>query len=165
MRKNTANIITVCRILCSVIMMFLPVFSFLFYIAYAICGLSDITDGIVARKTNSDSEFGAKLDTIADFVFAAAAIIKLLPIIPVPKWAWLWICTIAVIKTANIIFVFICKKRFAPLHTNLNKLTGLLLFIFPFVLNFARLEYCLVILCSVATLSAIWEGYCIIQRE
>lgn len=40
-----------------------------FYILYMICGLSDVLDGIIARKTNTASSFGARLDTIADFIF------------------------------------------------------------------------------------------------
>ena len=34
------------------------------------CGLTDVMDGIIARKTNTVSDFGAKLDTGADFIFA-----------------------------------------------------------------------------------------------
>ena len=37
-------------------------------------------DGAVARKTGTDSEFGAKLDTIADIVFTAVCMIKILPL-------------------------------------------------------------------------------------
>ena len=35
-------------------------------------------DGTIARKTNSASELGAKMDTVADFVFVAVSLIKLL---------------------------------------------------------------------------------------
>ena len=34
------------------------------------CGLTDMIDGTVARKTGSDSKFGARLDTVADFVLS-----------------------------------------------------------------------------------------------
>ena len=57
-----ANIVTSCRILCSILMLFSPAFSVQFYILYLICGLTDMVDGTIARKTNTDSEFGAKLD-------------------------------------------------------------------------------------------------------
>ena len=74
-------------------------------------GVSDMLDGIIARKTNSISEFGAKLDTISDFVFLVASMIKLLPIINIAKWLWVWIVVIAVIKIFNIIFGFFVKKN------------------------------------------------------
>lgn len=35
-------------------------------------------DGTIARKTNNANEFGSRLDTIADFAFVVACMIKLL---------------------------------------------------------------------------------------
>ncbi|MDD6071017.1 MAG: CDP-alcohol phosphatidyltransferase family protein [Clostridiales bacterium] len=64
-----ANIITSSRILCSVVLFFFPAFSTAFYVLYGIAGFTDMIDGTVARKTGTVSEFGSRLDTIADFVF------------------------------------------------------------------------------------------------
>ena len=58
-----ANIITIMRILCSIAILFCPVFSMAFYSLYITAGVSDIADGGVARRTNTASELGAKLDT------------------------------------------------------------------------------------------------------
>ena len=55
-------------------------------------------DGAVARKTGIVSELGARLDTIADLVFTAVCLIKLLPVLDVPAWLYLWIAVIAIIK-------------------------------------------------------------------
>ena len=66
-----ANVITGLRILVSAVLVFCPVFSQIFYVLYVTCGLSDMVDGIIARKTNSVSEFGSRFDSIADFVFVA----------------------------------------------------------------------------------------------
>ena len=76
MIKNVANILTSFRILGSILLLFFPVFDLAFYILYLFCGFSDMIDGIVARKTNSTSQFGSQLDTIADLVFVVAAMIK-----------------------------------------------------------------------------------------
>ena len=38
-----------------------------FYILYLFCGLTDMIDGAIVRKTGAVSKFGARLDTIADF--------------------------------------------------------------------------------------------------
>ncbi|MBQ6988861.1 MAG: CDP-alcohol phosphatidyltransferase family protein [Alistipes sp.] len=159
MKKQIANIITSCRILCSILMLFCPAFSAQFYILYLICGFSDMVDGTVARKTNSISEFGAQLDTVADFIFVAVSLIKLLPLIQVPSWLWLWIILIAIIKISNIIWGFICMKKLISLHTVMNKTTGVLLFLLPLTLHFVELKYSSVVVCSIATLSAIQEGY------
>ena len=66
-----ANVITGLRILVSAVLMFCPVFSPVFYALYLIAGLSDMADGIIARRTNSVSEFGSRFDGVADLVFVA----------------------------------------------------------------------------------------------
>ena len=75
MKKQIANMITGFRILCSIVLILLPVFSVQFYIVYLVCGLSDMADGAVARRTNSTSSFGSKLDTAADIIFVVAAVV------------------------------------------------------------------------------------------
>lgn len=103
MLKSIANIITSFRIFCSVLLLFFSVFSMEFYIAYLLCGFSDMIDETIARKTNSNSEFGAKFDTVADLVFVAVAFIKLFPILHIPKWLWIWIVAIGIMKISNIV--------------------------------------------------------------
>lgn len=93
-----ADIVTSCRILFSVIMLFFPIFSPAFYGLYLAAGFTDMIDGTIARKLGSESEFGAKLDTVADIAFVAAAAFKLLPVLDVPRWIWMWIAVIATIK-------------------------------------------------------------------
>lgn len=156
-----ANLVTGCRIVCSIWMLFFPAFSDWFYTMYLLCGLTDMIDGTIARKTNTASRFGARLDTIADFIFAVAALVKLLPVMHLPKWLWIWISLIAAIKMMNVMSGFICKKRLIVEHTLMNKITGLLLFLLPLTLSFLELKYSAVVVCSVATFSAIQEGHLI----
>ena len=118
-----------------------------------------MVDGTIARKTNAVSEFGARLDTASDFVFFAVSLIKLFPVIHIPRWIWVWIVIITIIKICNIILGFIYKKKLISLHTVMNKITGLLLFILPLTLEFIEIKYCLIAVCIVATISAIQEGY------
>ena len=63
-----ANSITGIRIACSIVLLFCPAFSPAFYTLYIIAGVSDMIDGTVARKTGTVSEFGSKLDTVADLI-------------------------------------------------------------------------------------------------
>ena len=165
MKKQIANIITSCRILLSITLLFYPVFSVGFYCTYILCGFTDMVDGTIARKTNSVSEFGARLDTVSDFLFFAVSLIKLLPVIHIPKWIWVWIAVIAIIKICNIILGFIYKKKLISLHTVMNKITGLLLFLLPPALSVIELKYSLTAVCIVATISAIHEGYLIIKER
>ena len=73
---NASNCITFVRIIGSVVLIFLTAFSPEFYIIYSVCGVSDAVDGSVARKCNTTSEFGARLDSVADIVFYAVMLIK-----------------------------------------------------------------------------------------
>ena len=159
MTKRIANILTSCRILGSVLLLFFPAFSLGFYIIYFFCGFSDILDGTIARKTNTVSSFGSKLDTAADFVFMAVCAVKLLPKMNIPVWLWIWIAAIAIVKFANIIWGFIRRKKLVDYHTFLNKTTGLLLFFLPLTLQFILPTYSFAVVCTIATIAAIQEGY------
>lgn len=70
-----ANIVTISRILSSIGLLLCPVFSTVFYIVYLFCGITDMADGTIARKTKSVSELGARLDTVADSVFVAVCFV------------------------------------------------------------------------------------------
>lgn len=159
MKKHLANIITGLRIIGSVVLLFFDVPSLPFYITYLLCGFSDMIDGTVARKTNAVSSFGSKLDTVADIVFMAACAVKVLPMIHLPVWLWIWIAVIAIIKFANIVLGFVLRKKLVVYHSVLNKITGSLLFLLPFTLQFIEPTYSFVVVCSVATIAAIEEGY------
>ena len=65
---------------------------------YLICGFTDMVDGTIARRTNTVSKFGANLDTIADMTFLTVSLFKILPVIHMQKWLWIWAGIIAVIK-------------------------------------------------------------------
>ena len=116
-------------------------------------------DGTVARKTNSVSEFGARLDTVSDFVFMTVALIKFVPHLHIPVWLWVWIGIIAMIKFGNVAWGFVRTKKLISPHTNLNKVTGLFLFLLPVTKRFVDLTYTLPIVCTVATVAAIHEVY------
>ncbi len=165
MKKHLANIITGLRIIGSVVLLFFDVLSFPFYITYLLCGFSDMIDGTVARKAHAVSSFGSKLDTVSDFVFMTVSSIKILPIINLPIWHWMWIAAIVIIKINNIFCGFVCKRKFVDLHTVLNKITGLLLFLLPFTLQFIEPTYSFAVVCTIATIAAIQEGYCVIKMN
>ena len=158
---NMANIITCIRIICSIALLFCPVFSPAFYALYATAGVSDMIDGTVARKTGTVSEFGSKLDTAADFVLVVVCLIKLIPVIQTPAWLIIWIIVIAVIKAINLISGYVMRKEIIVLHTIMNKVTGILLFVLPLTLTTIDLKYSGAIVSAAATFAAIQEGHLI----
>ena len=116
-------------------------------------------DGIIARKTNTASAFGARLDTIADYIFATVLLTKIISWVDVPIWLWIWIFIIAGIKILNVIFGVAFMKKLIVEHTILNKITGVLLFLLPLTLFWIDFKYSAMVVCVVATFAAIQEGY------
>ena len=132
-----ANTITFFRMAAGIVLLLCPVFSPAFYVFYIAAGLSDMLDGFVARKTDTVSELGARLDTMADFVLVVVCLIKLLPILRIPAWLYGWIGIIALIKVMNIISGFAAQKKLAAVP----------------------LKYSAIVVCAVATFAAIQEGH------
>ena len=159
MKKQIANIITSRRLLGSIGLLFCPVYSACFYGLYIFCGLTDMVDGTIARKMGAISEFGAKLDTVADFLFVIASFVKLVPVIRIPVWIWVWTAVIAVVKLVNLVWGFTQMKQMPSLHIIANKATGLCLFLLPLTISFVELRYTVPVVCIIATIAAIQEGY------
>ena len=154
-----ANSITLVRILCSIAILFCPVFSAAFYSLYIAAGLTDMIDGWVARRTHTVSEFGSKLDTIADFIFVVVCLFKLIPVLDIPTWLYIWIGIIAIIKIINIVSGYVVQKQFVAVHSVMNKVTGILLFVLPLTISFIDLKYSAAVVCFIATFAAVQEGH------
>ena len=165
MKKYIANIIAGSRIVFSLPLLFIPLSSEWFYILYLLCGLTDMIDGTIARKTGSVSKFGARLDTVADFVFMFVCWVKIIPLMQIPKWLWVWIIIVALIKIFNITLVFIYKKKIISIHSVLNKITGFALFLLPPTLTFAPTTYSVATICVLATIVAMQEVYFIAKGQ
>lgn len=165
LKNNIANIITAGRIAFSAALLFFSVTSPVFIILYLLAGISDMTDGTVARKTGSVSDFGSKLDTAADFVMFIVCLIKIIPVIKVPVWIYIWAGIIGIIKIISTVSGYAIQKKFIALHTVMNRITGVLLFIFPLTVTFVKPVYTLPVICAAASAAAIQEGYLTIKSK
>lgn len=155
--KKIPNIISVLRISFSLGMLLLKPFSLLFWIVYSICGISDMFDGYIARKTNSVSKIGAILDSIADIEFIACVSIILIPVIVIPSMVLVWIILIALIRIISLLIGYYKYHVFASLHTYANKITGLLLFCFIYLIRYTDMNILTYVICTVASVSAFEE--------
>jgi CDP-diacylglycerol--glycerol-3-phosphate 3-phosphatidyltransferase len=155
--KSLPNYLTFSRIILSLALIFIKPFSITFYVIYVICGLSDIFDGLIARKTGSASSSGAKLDTVADLVMVGILLVIYYPAIHPPIQFIIWIGFICLIRFASMITAFIKYNTFASIHTYGNKMTGLALFMLPLLLIFINLTILGFIMCLIASLSALEE--------
>ena len=114
-------------------------------------------DGYLARKLHAESKTGAVLDSLADICFVACFAIRLIPVVQIPKWLWIWAAVIAAIKIINQVSALIVCKRFCFPHTKANKLTGLLLFLFVPTVFWSIVP--LAFVAGVASFAAVQEGH------
>ncbi len=154
-----ANMITGSRILASLVLLFFPAFSPAFYALYIFAGVSDMIDGTVARKTGKNSRFGSVFDTAADFVFTAVCLFKLLPVLKLPIWILVWAAVIVLIKVINVVSGLVVAKRFIAVHSVMNRIAGVLLFILPLTHSLFDIRYGAAVVCAAATFAAVQEGY------
>ena len=157
--KNIANYLSISRIIMSIILAISETFSFPFYIIYIYCGISDILDGFIARKSKNESKIGARLDSAADIIFIIVTMIKILPILNLTNGIIIWIVIIVLIKICNIICSFIYYKKVVLPHTVANKITGFILFIAPYIIINADSIIFEIIICCIATFAAVQEGH------
>ena len=132
---NVANTVTSMRMAASLFLLFLPLKSIWFLVIYTIAGLTDVLDGWLARKTGRASEFGARLDSISDLLFYSVLLARLFPILYqiLPGEIWYAVSGIVLVRIAAYATAAIKYHRFASLHTWLNKLTGVAVFLLPYV--------------------------------
>ena len=136
-----------------------------FWVLYLIAGLTDILDGFLARRWGVESKFGARLDSMADFVFVLVVGYKLFPWLRLPATLWMMIGLIALVKVINAISSFMVKHRIEFLHTKANKLTGFLLFIGMMAIGQSYFVPVAWMIACIALFAAIQEGHYIRSKE
>lgn len=151
------NCISFSRIVLSLVLISVKPLSAAFYVIYIICGLSDMIDGFIARKTGTTSIIGEKLDSIADMIMIVVLLVILFPIINPSNKIIVWTVVIGIIRLTAMSAALIKYKTFASLHTYGNKITGLILFLLPIFISFIHTDVVMYIICSVASISAVEE--------
>jgi CDP-diacylglycerol--glycerol-3-phosphate 3-phosphatidyltransferase len=151
------NIITLLRMAGSFGLLFYDVTGVVFWIIYGLCGISDIADGWLARKLKCVSRTGALLDSVADICFVACCAWKLLSILELPQWLWMWAGVIVAIKVVNQLSALVIYGRCCFPHTLANKWAGILLFIAVPMTFWSIIP--ISIAAIVATFAAIQEGH------
>ena len=103
------NIITLLRVVGALGLLLCNATDIVFWGLYCLCGFSDIIDGF--------------------FCFVGCCAWKLLPLLSLPQWLWIWAGIIVVTKIANQILALVMYGECCFLHTLANKVTGFLLFV------------------------------------
>ena len=161
--KHLPNILSSLRIVGAVALLLSNVPGILFWMLYIVCGISDIADGWLARKLRCVTMKGALLDSLADICFVACCAWKLLPILELPQWLWLWAGVIVAIKVVNQLSALVMYGRCCFPHTLANKWAGFLLFIAVPMTFWSIVP--ISIAATIATFAAVQEGYVLARAE
>lgn len=153
--KYIPNILTTFRILTSLLIVMVS--DKYFFPLYFFAGITDILDGWIARKMNWTSRFGTLLDSLADLLFFIVVVLKIILTIKLPTFLLWGALVIVLIRCITYLIGYFRFHQFASLHTYLNKLTGLLLFLSPIVLLIIPITPFGIILLVCGSLSAIEE--------
>ena len=159
--KQIPNLLSVSRIALCLPLLLVDAMTMSFWVLYVIGGTTDILDGFLARRWGVVSKFGARLDSLADFVFVLAVGYKLFPWLKLPAALWMMIGLIALVKILNAISSYVVKYKIEFLHTKANKLTGFLLFIGMMAVGQSYFIPVAWVIACIALFAAIQEGHII----
>ena len=159
--KRIPDFLSMSRIVLCLPLLMVDAMTLPFWVLYLIAGLTDMLDGFLARRWGVESKFGARLDSLADFVFVLAVGYKLFPWLKLPATLWMMIGLIALVKVSNAISAFVVKHRIKFLHTKANKLTGFLLFIGMMAIGQSYFVPVAWMIACTALFAAIQEGHLI----
>lgn len=157
MKTHLPNILSISRIFCSIGLLFIFDDSNLFIFLYIVAGITDVLDGMIARKLELVSALGAKLDSIGDFFFFIVTTIylfdnhyDLLTPLLFP------ILSILAIRILSIIIGMVKWKKLIMIHTVANKTSGLVVFLLPIFL-WLTFDWFMYIALGLAAASALEE--------
>ena len=163
--KQVPNILSASRIVLCLPLLMVDAMTVHFWVLYVIAGTTDMLDGFLARRWGVESKFGARLDSLADFVFVLAVGYKLFPWLKLSAALWMMIGLIAMVKIVNAISSYVVKHKIEFLHTKANKLTGFLLFIGMMTLGQSYFVPIAWAVACVALFAAIQEGHYIRSKS
>jgi len=157
--KNIPNILSTIRLISIIPLLLLTPFEWPFMTIYVIAGVSDMIDGPIARKFNFVSEFGAKLDSVADVFLVLVVVFRLMPLVEVSTMIIVWIFIAIATKFLSALIGYIRYKQLVILHTYANKFFVFTLFFFPLFYLFIDANIILSVMLVIAFVTFIEEIY------
>ena len=130
--KHIPNALSILRIPVSLAM---PLFGYFhmptFFVCFVVAGLSDVFDGIIARKLKVQSAFGEKIDSIGDGVFITCLIFTAIVSIQLRITLVHWIIAgvLMVGRAFNMIFTWKKFRRVGFIHTRSTRWSAIPMYI------------------------------------
>lgn len=158
LKRNMANILTTSRFIAAFFLFFFIKNEKGFLILYSICWFTDFIDGTIARVTKTQSDFGSRMDDIADYTLIIIMISIM--IIWIQKLVFPYLPLLFLMIAIRVANGFITKKKFGKtyiIHTYMNKLTAFTAFLLPiFYIQFNFLPFAYIVL-SIGVLASFEE--------
>ena len=128
--KRLVNAITCTRFVFALILVLAAPGSAWFWAAYGLGAVSDVLDGLLARRFGVQSDGGARLDSAADIAFLLALTAALLRARQLACWL-LYAGAVLLIRSVTYAAGFYKFRTFVSLYTTLNRAAGVVLVGYP----------------------------------
>jgi phosphatidylglycerophosphate synthase len=161
MAKKLPNMLSIVRIVLSLILIIYMEKPIVFVVVYIAIGLSDVLDGAIARRLGCESELGARLDSIGDFVFYSILVYVFFYLYSSILEVTHIFAIIAIISTRlmNISLTKLKYKKVIFIHTFANKAAGVMVYFMPVVLIFIQKSILVWSVLLIAFIAAVEEMF------
>lgn len=163
--KYLPNALSCCRVIFSFLLLYAERSGPVFMLLYVACGVTDLADGFIARRFNSVSAAGARLDSLADLIFSFIV----LSILCSQQWQipnhmlMVFVFAILMGRLLNMLITAIKFRQWNVIHTIGNKAAGIALFsILPIQFLFGRVPILAIVIVMVLALYSSIEETCIL---
>lgn len=165
-KRHIPNLLSFLRVVLCVLLFFTQAATALFWLFYLSAGITDVLDGFLARRWKVECLFGARLDSVADFLFVLTAGHKLLPWLwNLPVSLWIVVLLIILIRISNAIVSYHVIHEFLFLHTKANKVAGFLLWMGALTIHLSCFPFVAWIVTFIALFAAIQENILICRSH
>ena len=146
---NLPNILTLMRVLLTPLFVILIINKYFGWalFTFAVAGITDGLDGLIARLTHQRTELGAYLDPIADKLLTFAAFISLAIIEMIPSWLVVIVITRDIMILVGFLVMFLTNHHpkinpslLSKMTTTFQIITILLALLAGFSATFLRLS-------------------------
>ncbi|MBR7153457.1 MAG: CDP-alcohol phosphatidyltransferase family protein [Candidatus Methanomethylophilaceae archaeon] len=154
MHPAVPNVLSIGRLVGSVALPFAGGLTTPFYIIFSILCITDLLDGHIARRYGLCTPKGELLDSVADFILVVCMLIVLVAYI---DWEWWMISLIAVVIALRSLSVVVGTLRFkrpALIHTFMNKASGLVIHLAPFMIPVFGTGPVILLTCTLSAVAA-----------
>ena len=129
--KRLVNAITCTRFVFALILVLAAPGSAWFWAAYGLGAVSDVLDGLLARRFGVQSDGGARLDSAADIAFLLALTAALLRARQLACWLLYAAGAVLLIRSVTYAAGLYKFRTFVSLYTTLNRAAGVVLVGYP----------------------------------